>query len=159
MEKIEEIILPSRKILQHLEFTGYCCIEFRKDLKENKYKFLEINGRYNLSNYLFNGCGINVPLLEYQYYILGKEPLNSLNFKEGIYWIDFFRDFSYSIPRVFKREIMFSELIKPYFSKHVFAILDFSDLKPFLQRGFKIFKNPSNNLKKSSAYKKKENNF
>jgi predicted ATP-grasp superfamily ATP-dependent carboligase len=154
-KNIEEIILPSRKILEYIGYTGYCCIEYRRDLSDNRFKFLEINGRYNLSNYLLNGCGYNAPWMEYKYYLFNEIPSNSISFKENIYWIDIFRDLSYSLPRVIKGQISFTDYLRPYFSKHVFAILDFKDILPFLKRGFSILGNFLKNVNKSLAYKDK----
>lgn len=153
-KKNEDIVLAARKILGYLNYDGYCCLEFRKDDVDNEYKFLEINGRYNLSNYLMTGCGFNIPYLEYNYYIFNKLPDKVNNFPENIYWIDIFRDIQYSFLRVFKIKYLLKAFWKPYFSKHVYAIFNIRDFKPFLKRLNNLILNLYKNYKKSRSYKK-----
>lgn len=155
-EKIDEIVAPSRKILNFLQYNGYCCLEYRKDLRDNKYKFLEINGRYNLSNTLMKACGYDVSWIEYKYYTNAQMPNIPSNFEEKIYWIDIFRDLTYTVPRIFKREMSLIDFLKPYIAKHTFAILSLRDIRPFIKRGINLAKFIFKNLNKALAYKKSQ---
>lgn len=152
-KKNNDIIFSARKILEHLNYDGYCCLEFRKDNIDNKYKFLEINGRYNLSNYLMTGCGLNIAYIDYDYHIFGKLPDKVNNFPENIYWIDIFRDIRYSSLRVFKKKYSLKEFFKPYLSKHVYAIFNLRDFKPFLKRLIYLVLHFNKNYEKSISYK------
>jgi len=42
---IPEILDFGKKILSHTNYTGLCEIEFKKDIRDNQYKFLEVNPR------------------------------------------------------------------------------------------------------------------
>lgn len=100
------------------------------------------------------GCGFNIPYLEYNYYIFNKLPDKVNNFPENIYWIDIFRDIQYSFLRVFKIKYLLKAFWKPYFSKHVYAIFNIRDFKPFLKRLNNLILNLYKNYKKSRSYKK-----
>jgi D-aspartate ligase len=62
---INGVIESGRKILQASSYDGYSCTEFKKDIRDGKYKLMEINGRHNHSALLSIRCGINFLLIEY----------------------------------------------------------------------------------------------
>jgi D-aspartate ligase len=132
-EWIPEIIEPGRKALQSIGFYGYACTEFKRDARDGVYKLMEINGRHNRSGLLAVHCGINFPLLQYQHLMSGVTPKVS-NFKEGVYWVDVTRDLAYSLIYCRQEKYAISAYIRPYLKPHVFAILDFKDMKPFIVR-------------------------
>lgn len=130
---IEEISQPGRELLRALGFHGYSCIEFKEDSRNGKYKLMEVNGRYNRSILLSNKCGINFPWLEYQYFVLGKiDPIPE--WREGVFWIDEFRDIYEQFKPQNKGNFQFKKLMTPYFGKRSFAVFDLKDLKPFFKR-------------------------
>ncbi len=132
-KSIPEIIGPGRKLLQAMGFYGYACTEFKKDARDGEYKLMEVNGRHNLSTLLAVRCGINFPWLQYRHLVENELPTGH-NFKTGIYWIDITRDIGYSIKYLRQEKYSIKQYLRPYFSKHVFAIFDLKDLKPFIRR-------------------------
>lgn len=138
-EHIPEIISSSRKILTELNFEGYSCVEFKEDPIDNSFKLMEINGRLNLSLQQLITAGIDYPWLIYNHRINGEIP-GKQQCKEGIYWIDITRDITRSIQFHKKEKYSLIEYIKPYLSKHVFAIFSFRDPLPFIQRVINLFK-------------------
>jgi hypothetical protein len=130
-----------RAILDALGFYGYSCTEFKRDPRDGIYKLMEVNGRHNLSSLLAVNCGINFPALHYRHLMLGElpEPQSNLSpempaARRRLYWIDLSRDLAYHAPRVLRRQYSLRALLKPYLQPHVFAILDWHDLRPFLKR-------------------------
>ncbi len=138
-KSIPEIIEPGRKILQAMGFYGYACTEFKKDARDGVYKLMEVNGRHNLSTLLALRCGINFPWLQYCHLVENESPTVH-NYKTGIYWIDINRDIGYSIKYLRQERYSFKQYLRPYFNKHVFAIFDLKDLKPFIKRCLYLLK-------------------
>ena len=126
-------------MLQELGFSGYSCTEFKRDSRDGLYKVLDVNGRHNLSTLLAVHCGINFPWLHYLHMSEGIAPQAS-GFREGVYWIDMLRDIGYTW-RYFSRDRhSLVEYLRPYFKPHIFAIFDFTDLRPFLKRMITLWK-------------------
>lgn len=132
-KNIPEVLDPGRKILKAMNYSGYACTEFKKDERDNTYKLMEVNGRHNLSTLLAVRCGINFPWLQYQHLLFG-EKLSARQYTTGIYWVDIPRDVGYSV-KFFRREkYSLKQYVLPYIKPHVFAILDWRDIRPFIKR-------------------------
>jgi predicted ATP-grasp superfamily ATP-dependent carboligase len=138
-KQIPEVLEPGRKILRAMRFYGYSCTEFKKDARDGVYKLMEVNGRHNRSGLLAVHCGINFPWIQYRHLVYGELP-SACDFRTGVYWIDLFRDISFSLKYLSKEGYSLSQYIQPYCGPHVFAILDRQDLKPFIRRGINLFK-------------------
>jgi predicted ATP-grasp superfamily ATP-dependent carboligase len=134
---IPEIIEPGRKILQSLGFNGYSCTEFKKDSRDGKYKFMEVNGRHNRSGLLAVKCGINFPYIEYRHQTEGLLQ-NKSCFKKNIYWIDEVQDVFSSLRHLKNEKYTIQEYLRPYLLTNTFAVFSIKDLKPILKRVFDI---------------------
>lgn len=132
-EHIPEVIEPARKFLRGLNFDGYCCTEFKLDPRDNVYKLMEVNGRHNRSASLAMRCGIDFPLIEYEYLTNGAIP-SQQEFETGVYWIDEFRDAIDWVRYRGRQKYRFGEYLQPYMHQRVFATLDLTDIKPFFRR-------------------------
>ncbi len=142
---IPEIIEPGRKLLKALGYYGYSCTEFKRDPRDGIYKLLEVNGRHNRSTLLAVRSGINFPWIEYRHLTAG-ELIPEKKQTQTLYWIDEFRDLFESIKHVEMERNGLPNFFKPYLHRHVFAVLDKKDLKPFLKRCFDLFKTVSAKL-------------
>jgi predicted ATP-grasp superfamily ATP-dependent carboligase len=116
-------------------FSGYSCIEFKRDPRDGTFKVLDVNGRHNLSTLLAVRCGINFPWLHYAHLSEGIRPRVS-GYREGVYWIDLVRDVGYSAKNLTRESISFMDYLRPYVNPHVFAILDAHDIGPLFARLF-----------------------
>jgi D-aspartate ligase len=132
-EQVPEIIEPGRKILEAVGYSGFACTEFKKDTRDGIYKLMEVNVRHNLSSMLAVSCGINFPWIEYQHRVHGVLPTQA-DFEVNKYWIDITRDLGYSVKFFRQERFSFRDYVRPYIGRHVFAILDWKDPKPFLRR-------------------------
>lgn len=130
---IPEVLEPGRKILNAMGFYGYACTEFKKDTRDGIYKLMEVNGRHNRSGLLALRCGINFPWLQYKHLVLNNLPPSN-DFQKGVFWIDIFRDVSYSLTSRSKEKDKPISYVQPYIKRHVFAVFDLTDLKPFIRR-------------------------
>ena len=131
--QIDELIEPGRRLIEALDYTGYACIEFKRDTRDGEYKLMEINGRHNLSTLLAVRCGINFPWLEYRYQAYGELP-QAQTFQSGVYWIDMTRDIAFSLKHHFDEKFGLSDYCKPYLQPHIWGIYDWRDPLPFVQR-------------------------
>lgn len=131
--QIDELLEPGRRLIQALDYSGYACIEFKRDTRDSEYKLMEINGRHNLSTALAVNCGINFPLLEYRHQAYGELPQAQI-FKSGVYWIDLARDIAYSLKHHRDERYALRDYLKPYREAHVWAICSGRDPLPMVQR-------------------------
>lgn len=136
----EEISYNSQLLLKAIGFNGYSCIEYKLDNRDGRYKFMEINGRFNRSGLLSLRCGINFPWIMYKH-LVSNLITESRSYEHNIYWIDEFQDVNNFLRSKSKRQYSIFDFLKPYFSKHIFAVFDIRDPFPFLKRivdGFKL---------------------
>ncbi|HAD05068.1 MAG: hypothetical protein A2091_12685 [Desulfuromonadales bacterium GWD2_61_12] len=131
--EIPEVLEPGRAILHAIGFSGYACTEFKKDARSGVYKLMEVNARHNLSTLLAVRCGTNFPWLHYRHLVAGELPVAS-DYRKGVYWIDLSRDLGYSAIYLTRERYTVGAYLRPYLHPHVFAILDWHDLRPFLRR-------------------------
>jgi predicted ATP-grasp superfamily ATP-dependent carboligase len=137
--KVPEVMEPGRAILKALGFSGFACTEFKRDARTGVYKLMEVNGRHNRSGMLAIRCGINFPLLEYEYLASGVRP-HAAGFRDGVYWIDDIKDVVDSVRYHRMENYGFSELARPYFGRKVFAVLAWNDLRPWFKRCLDVVK-------------------
>jgi predicted ATP-grasp superfamily ATP-dependent carboligase len=136
---IPEVIESGRAILRALGFGGFSCTEFKRDERDGVYKLMEVNGRHNLSSRLAVKCGVNFPWLMYQHLRLGRAapepaPRQGVSWREGVYWIDEFRDPLFCGRYAHRERYPIGSYLKPYFSRHVFATFAPDDPLPFAAR-------------------------
>ena len=131
--QIDALLEPGRRLMQTMNYTGYACTEFKLDRRDGQYKLLDINGRHNLSTLLAVRCGINFPWLDYRYQAYGDIPVRQ-TFQSGTYWIDMVRDIPYSLKHYQDEQYALRDYLRPYLHPHIWAICDWRDPLPFLQR-------------------------
>lgn len=131
--RIAEIVEPGRRILRAMGFYGYSCTEFKRDPRDGIYKLMEVNGRHNRSSLLAVRCGVNFPWLQYKHLVLGEPPTGS-DYCTGVYWISLARDAAHSVGSRRLERHSLSDYLRPYLGPHVFAVLDWGDPAPFVQR-------------------------
>jgi predicted ATP-grasp superfamily ATP-dependent carboligase len=132
-QAIPEVMAAGRRMLNRMGYYGYSCMEFKCDPRDGVYKLMEVNGRHNLSTLLAVKSGINFPWIHYQHMVQGVLP-QGCAFREGVYWIDFERDFAFFPQRLSAKRETLSQLVNPYLKPHVFAVFDSKDMRPFLKR-------------------------
>ena len=133
---IEELESLSTKILRAMGYKGIAEVEFMKDQRDNKFKFIEINGRPWGWHTLVKASGLNLPYMLFQF--MNGEKIEPANPKENVKWLRLSTD----LPTVFK-EILFKRMsLKEYFKslkgKKEFAVLSLKDPLPFLMEYFLI---------------------
>lgn len=121
----------SQSILRSMGFEGYSCIEYKIDARNGIPKLMEINGRHNRSTLLSVECGVNFPWIDLCYRLNGR-IVESTDRSRRVYWIDLTRDI-YSLNKC-RNGLRFG-VFAPYLKRHIFAVLDLSDIRPIIKRG------------------------
>ena len=113
-------------------FVGIAAVEFKYDPRDDKYKLMEINGRFPLSILLGTKLGINFPYLMYLDWLKNKtDPVP--DYEDKVFWIDLFSDFIYTVSALRKHEhLEIRQILEPYFAKKVFLIENFRDPIPMV---------------------------
>lgn len=161
-DNIPEVTEQSIKLLSALSYRGYSCIEYKFDMRDGKYKLMEMNGRHNRSTLLSLLCGINFPWIEYTDLIF-NEKIKEHEYEKGLYWIDFLKDLESLPKRLVKDHYSVIKFFNPYFNKNIFSDISLLDLKPTIKRFsdiclicinaiFKTIKNVFNKSKGSIDY-------
>lgn len=128
----EEVLQLAVPFLKECQFKGLAISEFKRDPRDGKLKFIEINPRMGLTQWLSNACGVN---LIYLYYLVvtDQNPTPITDQRNGIKWVYLVRDFL-SFRQKQKEGLMtFREWIKSLSGKKVEALFLWNDPFPFLR--------------------------
>ena len=98
---IKDIVV---KFLGNIHYHGIYEAEFKKDPKDNNYKFLEVNARSWWQNRFPTRCGINIILLAYLDIINEKIDYTE-NYKTGFKWIYTINDIRASLNMIKKNKL------------------------------------------------------
>lgn len=130
-----EMAIP---LIQSLNYTGTCEVEFMYDKRDNLWKLIEINPRTWLWVGLAKECGVDYAKIMYNY-SQGIEQVYPTTYTQGIKWRNYITDFVYSFIALFKGQIRFIEYIKSFKGESVPAIWSIKDIKPGLIFPFMLF--------------------
>jgi predicted ATP-grasp superfamily ATP-dependent carboligase len=141
IEKIE-LLLPSKKLIQTLQFTGICEIEYLLDIRDNKYKLIEINARSWLWVGLAKACGVNYAKLAYDY-VNCIEIQEIKSYQTGIVWFNPITNIFFGIKGIFLGRVKLKSIFENLPKKKINALFQKGDRRPgfmYLILLFKIFK-------------------
>jgi predicted ATP-grasp superfamily ATP-dependent carboligase len=124
------------KYLRHIGYYGMFDAEFKRDPRDGKYKFLEVNARSWWQNSLPTKCGLNIVHKAYLN-ALGQEVKCDAEYVGGIKWINLLDDIRSSIVN---REILGRDWIKSLSQVKEHAFFDRSDLAPYAINLFQILR-------------------
>ena len=146
-KQIPEVIEPGRALLRDLNYSGFSCMEFKRDSRDGQYTFMEINCRNNRSGSLAVRCGVNFPLIMYRH--LAENRITPVKgFREGVAWIEGTSDLIRFFASRSEERYPLREYLRPYLQERVFAFLSWRDPKPFLKRTGFLFRSALNARKK-----------
>lgn len=106
-------------------------MEFKRHANTGVFYLIEINARHNLSAALAIRCGVNFPVIDYEYRTRGLRPAPGVA-QTGVYWIDFEWDLREG-RRLASRGQLPRNYLRPYVRPHVHDVLDWQDRAPFLK--------------------------
>ncbi|MEK4484353.1 ATP-grasp domain-containing protein [Psychrobacillus sp. FSL H8-0484] len=128
----EEVIQQTVSFLSELKFKGLAITEFKRDQRDGKLKFIEINPRIGLTQRLSTAVGVN---LAYLYYLLvtDQNPSPITNQKEGIKWVYLVRDYISFVQKRRNGKTNISKWLKDLSGKKVEALFAWDDPLPFIR--------------------------
>ena len=128
----EEVIQQTVSFLSELKFKGLAITEFKRDQRDGKLKFIEINPRIGLTQRLSTAVGVN---LAYLYYLLvtDQNPSPITNQKEGIKWVYLVRDYISFVQKRRNGKTKISKWLKDLSGKKVEALFAWDDPLPFIR--------------------------
>ena len=94
-EANEIVASKSLALLRLLEYRGFASIEFKRQARENRYYFIEMNPRLPRYCGLFADAGVNLPYLGYLDLVGANDKPDRANHqKEDVYWLALGEDLS-----------------------------------------------------------------
>ncbi|MBQ2237848.1 MAG: ATP-grasp domain-containing protein [Lachnospiraceae bacterium] len=110
-EPNEELMLKVKQLLEDLEYVGFSNFDIKYDMRDNKFKFFEINTRQGRSNYYVTGSGFNIAKYIVEEYIYDK-PLEFKTAKKERLWLVVPKRVAYKYLKDEKNKIALKRLIK-----------------------------------------------
>ena len=131
----EEILKQGRILLNGLDLKGIAEPEFKYDMRDGRYKLMEINLRSMMWNRVGNLSGVKIQYTQYLDAIGGQVPVYKQEKGTNIHFVYLRHEIINLISRKGYYKIFFNNLFRG--DKTCFALFDITDLKPFLS-SFKI---------------------
>lgn len=126
----QEVEECSKKIMCELGYTGLAEVEWKRDPRDNKLKFLEVNARswgwHSLSEYVVG----NIPQMYYDYLITGN--FNIAQPKYGMRWIKWITDIPVVFDLMKQKKLNFSDYIKSINNNAISCEWDKKDPLPMI---------------------------
>jgi predicted ATP-grasp superfamily ATP-dependent carboligase len=82
----DDLVALAARVLAEFRFVGLCHLEFMRDVRDDRDKFIELNPRSAVSGILPLHCGINFPWLLYLDATDQPLPPPRLDYREGRRW-------------------------------------------------------------------------
>lgn len=126
-DEVEEL---GKRFLGYLQYAGIFLIEFKKDIRDGKYKFIEMNPRICSQNELLVTCGINLPYIAYCD-ANNIEIKTTSKWKENIQWLSRVHDFITCVKYYSRNDkLILFDWLKSSLKAKSDAIFRLSDLMP-----------------------------
>jgi len=87
--ELEQIAM---QFLMNVQYQGLGGLEFKKDVRDGRYKLIEFNTRFGMWDGLGVFCGVDTPYIAYQD-TLSRQVEPQLTYRENVIWVDLQRDF------------------------------------------------------------------
>ena len=134
----EIVRYQGRKLLEVMDLFGICEPEFKFDVRDGKYKLMEINLRSMMWHRLGNLSGVHLHYTQFLDALAKETKFETQNLKGNIHFVYMKHEISNLIFRKkywkhFKENVFGSEF-------RFFAIYDKSDIKPFLHDSIGLIK-------------------
>jgi len=136
---VEECLSQSRLLLQELEYTGVCEVEYLLDPRDGKYKLIEINPRTWLWVGQAIANGIDYPVMIYNY-VNGIKNEYPNSYEIGLKWYNPYTDLIYGLIGIWKGVFSVKEFLSKYSGRKVNSLTYKRDNLPLIMYGFLLLK-------------------
>lgn len=132
-----EIAELCTSFLKKIKYHGIIDAELKKDPRDNKFKFIEINPRTGWQNRLAARCGVDLPYMAYMDAI--EETVEkTISKREGVKWLYMFYDLMSSFESISKHELTVIKWIDSLKGEKEYAIFVWDDPLPFFVSLFNL---------------------
>lgn len=142
--KLDQIGL---KLLTGTRYQGLGGIEFKKDSRDDRYKLIEFNARLGMWDSFGAKCGVDIPHIAYCD-TLGNLVNPQMQYRQGVYWIDFQRDVRAFLLYRKHGSLSFLGWFKSLWVEKEWAVYTADDWKPAWIALLKLFQRPWDAIKK-----------
>ena len=126
---IPAVLNEARPLVQALEYTGICEIEFMFDPRDKQYKLIEINPRTWLWVGLAKACGIDYAKIAYRY-AQGIEQTYPTQYTTGVKWRNSITDFVFGMQAILRGYISLHDYLRSLQGPIVHAVWSWHDPMP-----------------------------
>ena len=148
-EPAEDLMYKVKQLLEDLHYTGFSNFDIKYDMRDQKYKFFEINTRQGRSNYYVTGSGFNIAKYIVEEYVFDRQ-LSFEMAKEEHLWLVVPKKVAFKYVKETENLTKMRKLIKE--GKVVNPIFMKGDFK--LNRFLRMVKNHFSHYKKYKTYYK-----
>jgi predicted ATP-grasp superfamily ATP-dependent carboligase len=141
---IPELFEYGKKIIKSLKYWGMGTLEYKKDPRDGKFKFIELNVRPVLSIYKVTGGGVNIPFIGYQdiYEKVNQKNVITPSYEtNGLRWISLLEDFLVVMRSNYGLVTRIKMFMSSLHGKRVYNIFSLNDPLPAVIHLLLLFKN------------------
>ena len=128
---VPELIELGTHLIEAMNYYGLSEVEFKKDMRDGKFKLLEVNARTWLWHSLAIRCGVDFPYLLYKD-LSGEEIKPVRSFRENVKFVHIYTDLGVVIKEVLRGNMKLRDYISSLKGEKEFAVLSLSDPLPFI---------------------------
>ena len=129
---VPELIKLGTHLLKAMNYYGLSEVEFKKDVRDGKFKLLEINARTWLWHSLAIRCGVDFPYLFYKDMIMNNEAALITSFIENVKWIHIYTDLTVIVKEILKGNMKVKDYITSLKGEKEFGVFSWDDPLPFI---------------------------
>lgn len=132
--RIPEVEQAAEDLLKAVGFKGMATVEFKEDMRDGRYKLLEVNARLIKSNWLPTYCGVNFPWTICRD-LVDHEQLEIDDYRKNVHWIELAEDMFSLVFRRNEENVSLRGYLQPYRSRaRTFGDVSLTDPMPFVKR-------------------------
>jgi predicted ATP-grasp superfamily ATP-dependent carboligase len=118
-------------MLRRIGFHGMAAAEFKRDPRDGRFRFLEVNGRAVIYNALLRRAGLDLAGLAWSDQVCGRTEVATPTGWPGV-WVNFHADLLYSLLTRGETGVTVREFLAPYRRPTIDAVWSAADPLPFL---------------------------
>lgn len=127
---VPEIVAPSQRLLKAMRYTGLVEVEYKLDVRNGRYKLLDINPRLWTWSPLGAKAGVDFPYLLWKMAL--SRPVPPLTGRSGVHWVRMSTDVPAAIHEILRGRLRFTSYIRSLGGPTQFALMALDDPLPGL---------------------------
>lgn len=139
-KQIPELVDVCLPLFKKIQLKGIGMAEFKKDPRDDVYKFIEINPRFWLTHSLTESAGIDFAYM-YYLYLTKQNPAPRLKQRDGIKWIYLVRYYLTFRDKKKRAEMTWQDFYEGLRGKKEFALFAWDDPMPFIRSAWSHLRN------------------